>query len=122
MEKLVIVVGEEIPESIDDIACIYQFPETELHPKNQIKWIDSKLKEILNYSGIVVIQTYSDYIIREINYYIMKKDINYKDVYVLDNDTEYKSDEYGIEIPSIDNVIENQNGRIDNAYYDLKYE
>lgn len=123
MEKMIIIVGEEIPEEIKENTSfsIYEFPEIKLHPKKQIEWFNNKLNEFLKCPNVIIIKTYSDYIIREINYYIMKNIIDYKSVYIIDNNIMGKCDEEGIEAISIDNVITEQNERVENAYYDLRY-
>lgn len=123
MEKMIVIVGEEIPEEIKENTSfsIYEFPETKLHPKKQIEWFNNKLNEFLKYPNVIIIKTYSDYIIREINYYIMKNIIDYKSVYIIDNNIMGNCDEEGIEAVSIDNVITEQNERVENAYYDLRY-
>lgn len=54
---------------------------------------------------------------------ILKGKIDYRSIKVVDQDKSYKSivTEYGIEVDSIDDIIEDQNSRLENAYYDKKY-
>lgn len=130
MKNLIIVVKENIPESIlkgiseeGDTYIEYDFPEIKKHPKEQLEWINEVINYILDYPGIVFIKTYSDFIIREINILIMRKTIDYKLVKILDRDCEVMKDseDDGIGSDSLDNVIDEQNSRTENIYYDLRY-
>lgn len=99
-------------------------PEMNMHPDTQVlfvRFIVRLISEKLRF----LISTHSDYIIREINYFIMKKKIadvgierdaitayyfelgNNNKVFV----KEIPIDEFGLRICSIDNVIEDQNER-----------
>lgn len=87
------------------------------------KWVKSFLSSENFPESDRVIETYSDYIIREINVMILEGKLDYKSIRVVDQDDNYKGivTEYGIEVDSIDDIIEDQNSRLENAYYDKKY-
>lgn len=122
MRNLIVSIGKLSDEEKKGKVCA-EFPESGKHPKEQIEWIKSFLNSENFPESDRVIETYSDYIIREINVMILKEEIDYRSIKVVDQDKNYKSivTEYGIEVDSIDDIIENQNSRLENAYYDKKY-
>lgn len=128
MTELVVIIGEEIPESLlknwDDNCeswIEFSFPESGKHPKEHIEWVKENLERMLDHPGPVIIKTYSDFIVREINILIMEKKIDYRNIKVVDDGTVHESDVYGIEVNSLDEVIEEQNGRAEDTYYRAAY-
>lgn len=122
MKNLIVSIGKLSNEEKKGKVCA-EFPESGKHPKEQIEWVKSFLSSENFPESDRVIETYSDYIIREINVMILKGEIDYRSIKVVDQDKNYKSivTEYGIEVDSIDDIIEDQNSRLENAYYDKKY-
>jgi predicted ATPase len=131
----------------NDLVIIDE-PELNLHPDNQIK-IARLFARLINKGINLVVSTHSDYILREINNLIMLSSSD-KSITDLKNKYGFKDDEfikledidvhffnykqktqanvdsiavteYGFEIPSIDNVIENQNELSNDLYYTLRF-
>lgn len=123
MKNLIVSIGKLSDEEKNGKVCA-EFPESGKHPKEQIEWVKSFLSSENFPESDRVIETYSDYVIREINVMILKGEIDYRSIKVVDQDKNYKSivTEYGIEVDSVDDIIEDQNSRLENAYYDKKYE
>lgn len=121
-------------------------PEMNLHPDSQLEWV--KIIVLLINNGLrFLISTHSDYIVREINKYIMLGSINREDIlekygnpsvlklqdvgfYFFGNTGRDKkvsvrpinpNGENCFSIPSIDFVIEKQNKEISELYEELKY-
>lgn len=123
MKNLVVIIGKIIPKNIiqnEQLTKVYEFPETNLHPKEQIKWVKNLVNSdyVKNNNKLtIIIKTYSDFIIRELNYYIMKKIIDYNKISVVDSGIIKNSDILGIKTDSIDIIIDEQNDKLENIYY-----
>lgn len=52
---------------------------------------------------------------------LIEKKIDYRNIKVVDDGTVHGSDVYGIEVNSLDEVIEEQNGRTEDTYYRAAY-
>ena len=100
--------------TINPNDCIFD----NLHPKYQI----DKVRQLVNKNTDFILNTNSDYIIREINIMIMEKIIDYKNVFVFEDSVKIKSDKFGFSVISIDTVIDEQHERSSNIFYKLKYE
>lgn len=121
MKNLTIVIGV-IGENLKNGVVFSQFPESGKHPKEQIEWVNRFISSEDFPDMDRVIGTFSDYIIREINYLIMIGKLSPDKVIAIDeNGYRLKVDEIGFEVPSIDETIDNQNDRVEEAYYNLKY-
>ena len=89
-----------------------------LHPKFQI----------INFSQLVkqgedfILHTNSDFIIRELNCFIMDGTLSTHNVKLFENDEPINGDSTGFEVQSLDDVIQDQNARSNDLYYALKYE
>lgn len=89
-----------------------------LHPKHQIE----RIRQLIEQSADFILDTNSDYIIREINIMIMEKIIDCENISVFLDGSKLEGDEFGYTIDSIDDVIDEQHERSSNIYYRLKYE
>ena len=109
--------------SKNDLVIIDE-PEMNMHPDNQILFV-SFIAQLMKKGLRFLISTHSDYIIREFNYYIMREKIS-GDGIDPENVAPYYFDinksnrvvvqslpvtMYGFNVPSIDDVIEDQNER-----------
>ena len=99
--------------TIDPEQCVLDC----LHPKHQLEtiklWID--LKESFE------LFTNSDFIIRELNYFITDGKLKVEDVEFYEDGALVEGNEAGFECKSIDEVIEEQNIRCEESYYRVKY-
>ena len=121
MKNLIVVIGI-IGENFKNGTVFSQFPESGKHPKEQIEWVNRFISSEDFPDMDRVIGTFSDYIIREINYLIMTGKLSFDRVIAIDeNGDKLEVDETGFDVPSIDEVIDEQNDRVENAYYNLKY-
>lgn len=134
-KKLIVIVGLRTPNSLSrEIKekkikpLMIHLPEIKAHPKEQIEWVKNELLNLINKDDneyeVIILKTFSDYIIREINYYIMKGDIDYNNVSICEDTagTLIPSSEDGIVSETIDKVIDEQNDRLENLYYKIRYE
>ncbi len=133
----------------NDLVIIDE-PELNLHPDNQVR-LAKVFARLVNKGLRLVISTHSDYIIREFNNLIMIssdnpnlssvkekfmyrddeflkiKDVgaymfNYKNDKAKQTDVKaIKIDQYGFEVSTLDETIEDLNKRSDELYYTLKY-
>lgn len=133
----------------NDLVIIDE-PELNLHPDNQVR-LAKVFARLVNKGLRLVISTHSDYIIREFNNLIMissdnpnlssikEKSMYRDDEFLKINDVgaymfNYKNDkakqtdvkaikidQYGFEVSTLDNTIEDLNKRSDELYYTLKY-
>ena len=87
-------------------AGTYVFPEKSMNPFQLYEWIQN-----VEFKADDVIVTTNDYVIKEINIRIMKGEIKAKDIEVISKwDKKVEIDEfYGIELKSIDAIINRQN-------------
>ena len=99
--------------TVDTNSCVLDY----LHPKYQLEnirlWLE--LKESFE------LHTNSDFIIREINYFITEGKLEVEDVEFYEDDVLVEGDESGFESKSIDEVIEEQNIRCEESYYKRIY-
>lgn len=88
-----------------------------LHPKYQIEYITMwfNLREDFE------LHTNSDFIIRELNYFITEGIIKTEDVEFFEDGVKIGASDSGFESISIDAVIEEQNIRCEESYYNMKY-
>lgn len=88
-----------------------------LHPKYQIEHITMwfNLREDFE------LHTNSDFIIRELNYFITEGIIKTEDVEFFEDGVKIGASDSGFESISIDVVIEEQNIRCEESYYNMKY-
>lgn len=122
--KVVIVIGKEIPEEKLSICedNIFRFPETMKHPKEQVEWVQGFVESLEeDDKEEYIIQTFSDYIIRELSYYLVRGVLKKEEVAIIDQGVELEVSEEGTVCESIDKVIDSQNQRLEDAYYQMKY-
>jgi hypothetical protein len=88
-----------------------------LHPKHQIEHI----KLWVNLKAEFKLTTNSDFIIRELNYFITEGLLKKEDIEFFEDGVQLEGDDGGYECVSIDEVIEEQNKRCEESYYKMKY-
>jgi len=93
--------------------CVFD----DLHPKHQIE----KIRQLVEMKEDFELSTNSDFIIRELNYLIMKNIILPSNVIALEDGKRLEVNVFGFESKSIDDVIDEQNVRMEELYYKLKY-
>ena len=89
----------------------------DLHPKFQILNFRHLVEQGLDFE----LATNSDFIIRELNCFIMDDIINVEDVKFFEDSLKLEHKLEGFSVKSIDDVIEEQNKRINGLYYTLKF-
>jgi hypothetical protein len=89
----------------------------QLHPKHQIDTI----RLWVNMKNDFELTTNSDFIIRELNCFIMDGTLSLEEVEVFEDSFKLEGDLAGFSIKSLDDVIEEQNTRSNELYYSLKY-
>lgn len=89
----------------------------QLHPKYQIDTI----RLWVNMKDNFELTTNSDFIIRELNYFITEGLLKKEDIEFFEDGVQLEGDDGGYECVSIDEVIEEQNRRCEESYYKKKY-
>jgi len=134
---LLILIGEQ--PTITYIGRIIKFPEYKKHPLKQLKWVKKLVKRVVKGEDITLI-TYSDFILVELNNYIMlnqksniTKDLLVKYNYMPLNPLNVKAYdlkgevleievEEGISVKSLDEAVNKLNNSSDEIFYSLKEE
>jgi len=132
---LLILIGEQ--PTITYIGRIIKFPEYKKHPLKQLKWVKKLVKRIVRGEDITLI-TYSDFILRELNNYIMlsqksniTEDLLVKYNYIPLNPNNIKAYDLkgkvleigikeGIIVKSLDEAINKLNNSSDDIFYNIK--
>ena len=89
----------------------------DLHPKFQI----FNFRQLIEQGEDFKLTTNSDFIIRELNYFITEGIIKTEDVEFFEDEIKIEASDSGFESISIDAVIEEQNIRCEESYYNMKY-
>ena len=89
----------------------------DLHPKFQIFNFRQLVEQGLDFE----LTTNSDFIVRELNYFITEDILKIEDVDFFEDGFKVEGDIGGFEIKSVDDIIEEQNIRCEESYYKKKY-
>ena len=87
------------------------------HPKFQI----FDFKELVEQGVDFELSTNSDFIIRELNCYIMDGILKVENIEVFEDGIQLQSDIHGFDCKSIDDIIEEQSNRMNSLYYNLRF-
>ncbi len=99
--------------TVEPKECLFD----DLHPKFQIFNFRQLVEQGLDFE----LTTNSDFIIRELNYFITEDILKIEDVDFFEDGFKVEGDIGGFGCSSIDEVIEKQNKRCDESYYKKKY-
>jgi hypothetical protein len=99
--------------TVEPKECIFD----DLHPKHQIE----RFVQLVEQGEDFELTTNSDFIIRELNYFITEGLLKKEDIEFFEDGVQLEGDDGGYECVSIDEVIEEQNKRCEESYYKIKY-
>jgi hypothetical protein len=91
-------------------AYRYSFPEVGIHPRTQVAWAVDLVNKYLETKREIILETYSDFIVRAINNEIARKTVPLEEFELYDEGHQVEGSSQGFDLPSVAKTVDFVNG------------